>query len=36
MMQKAARAVTGTPQVVRGNWNNNRVDLLSVQYNQTF
>ena len=27
---KAARAVTGTPQVVRGNWNNNRVDILSV------
>ena len=33
---KAARAVTGTPQVVRGNWNNNRADILSVQYNQTF
>lgn len=31
-----ARVVTNTPQVVRGEWNNNRADLLSVQYNQTF
>lgn len=33
---KTVRAVSGTPQVVRGEWNHNRADILSVQYNHTF
>ncbi len=33
---KTARVVTGTPQVVRGEWNNNRVDILSATYVHTF
>lgn len=33
---KTRRAVTGTPQIVSGEWTSNRADLLSVQYNLNF